>query len=515
LSALAIAASNGVGTYLFPALTIIFLAPVLLRVAPKRGVYSGIALAVIAWTLVANTVRPHVLDAGGGAPFIIIGVLLTFAAVLLISQNQEIVTAPLRPIIDRPSQAGLSTRLAVAYPLGRRFRTGAILIMYGLVIFTLVFVTILASLIGGTVDRQVASASGGYGLRVDFNPAAPIPNPARTLATGPMLGKVSTVTPLSTARVTVSDISPMVTGPTDAVVVSMDPSIMQEGGFPLAKRASAFPTDQAAWNALFADPRYTIVDNFLGQLNKGGPPGDFLRAGDVLTLTDPLTGKVEHKTIAGTLDSAFAFYGLGGGLYSPVIISREAAISQFGSALQPTAALVQPTRGESVHALAVLLQGQFLRQGLSAVRIRQAVEQNFAANNGFFQLMQGFVALGLLVGVAGLGVVMVRAVRERRRSIGVLRALGFPSRTVERAFLKESLFVTLEGVVIGTALSIVTTYLLFKNDELFQSSAGFSIPWVSIIVLAVAAIVASVLATLWPARQASKVKPAVALRMGE
>ena len=125
LSLVAIAGSNGVGTYLFPALALICLWPTLLRVAPKRLVYSGTALAVIAWTLVANTVRPHVLDSGGGGPFVFIGVLLTFAAVLLLSQNQEIVTAPLRPLIDRASQVGLSTRLAVAYPLGRRFRTGA------------------------------------------------------------------------------------------------------------------------------------------------------------------------------------------------------------------------------------------------------------------------------------------------------------------------------------------------------------------------------------------------------
>ncbi len=125
LSVVATAGSSGVGTYLFPALALICLWPTLLRVAPKRLVYSGTALAVIAWTLVANTVRPHVLDSGGGAPFVLIGVLLTFAAVLLLSQNQEIVTAPLRPLIDRASQVGLSTRLAVAYPLGRRFRTGA------------------------------------------------------------------------------------------------------------------------------------------------------------------------------------------------------------------------------------------------------------------------------------------------------------------------------------------------------------------------------------------------------
>jgi putative ABC transport system permease protein len=130
--------------------------------------------------------------------------------------------------------------------------------------------------------------------------------------------------------------------------------------------------------------------------------------------------------------------------------------------------------------------------------------------------MQGFLALGLIVGIAGLGVVMVRAVRERRRNIGVLRALGFQSGTVQRAFLTESTFVALEGIVLGAALSIVTSYLLFKNDEeLNASGVGFPIPWASIAVLVAAAALASVLATVWPARQASKIRPAVALRIAD
>ena len=52
-------------------------------------------------------------------------------------------------------------------------------------------------------------------------------------------------------------------------------------------------------------------------------------------------------------------------------------------------------------------------------------------------LSDGFLALGLLIGICGLGVVMVRAVRERRRTIGVLRALGFRAKTVERSFLSK------------------------------------------------------------------------------
>jgi putative ABC transport system permease protein len=266
--------------------------------------------------------------------------------------------------------------------------------------------------------------------------------------------------------------------------------------------------------AVFTDPRYVIVDRFLGQLDQGGPPKTLFRAGSTLTVTDPRTGHSERKTIVGILDSAFGFYGTGGGLFSPVIMSDRSAKELFGPGLPVSSALVRAAPGVSDGWLATNLQGQFLTNGLVAARIKRAVEQNFAANRGFFQLMQGFIALGLLVGIAGLGVMMVRAVRERRRSIGVLRALGFQSRTVQRAFLTESLFVSLEGVLIGAALSIVTAYLLFKNYEMFQTAAGgFSVPWLMIGIMMALATAASLLATFWPARQASKIRPAVAVRI--
>ncbi len=281
-------ASSGVGAYLFPPLAVVCLVPMLLRVAPKRWVYSGVALAVLVWSLAASTVRPQLLENGGSAAFILMGVLLTFSAVLLVSQNQEVVTAPLRPLIDRASQLGLSTRLAVAYPLGKRFRTGAILIMYGLVVFTLVIITVMSALFLSTVTRQVASASGGFGIRADFNPAAPIPDPSRTLTTGRFAGKVEAVAPLSAARGKVTDLNAALTSPVDAVVVGVDASIVQGEGFLLAERSANLEGDRAAWSAVLSDPRYVIVDNLLGQLASGGPT--LLRPGGTFTLTDPLTG---------------------------------------------------------------------------------------------------------------------------------------------------------------------------------------------------------------------------------
>jgi len=516
LAAVAIARSQGVGVYLYPALAVLALCPLLVRLAPRRWVYSGASLAVLGWGLAANTLRPKVFDDGSTATFIVLGSLLTFSAVLLVSQNQELLTRPLRPLIARPSLAGLATRLAVAYPIARRFRTGAILIMYGLVVFTLVLITVIGNLISAGTDTEVRNASGGYAVRADFNPSAPVADPARAFTTGRFAGKVAAVAPLTVVGGKVTNLIKGRTDPIDAAVVGTDPTVYQSGLFPLNKRLARLGDDRAVWQAVQADPGYVILDPFLGE-EGGGPSGVTYEPGDTLTLTDPNTGKAEQKTIAGVLKSSQGFFGVGNtGFLSPVIVSQSAARAQFGPNAKLASAFVKPAAGVTDQALAAELQGQYLPEGLVATQIRDQVERGFAANRGFFQLMQGFLALGLIVGIAGLGVVMVRAVRERRRTIGVLRALGFPSGTVQRAFLTESTFVALEGIVLGTALSIVTSYLLFKNDdELNASGVGFPIPWTSIAVLVLAAAAASVLATVWPARQAAKIRPAVALRIAD
>ncbi len=482
----AIAASQGIGTYLYPALAVLFLCPLLVRFWPKRWVYTGAALAVLAWGLAANTVRPEVLQGGSTVTFVILGTMLTFSAVFLVSQNQDIITRPLRPLI-----------------------------MYSLVVFTLVLITVLGGLINATVDNEVANASGGFAVRADFNPANPVPDPARTLTSGRFAGRIDATVPLLVSGGKVTNLASL-SKPVDCIVVGADPAIAEAGLYPLTKRLAGLGDDRAAWKAVMADRRYVILDQFLGSTG-GGPSSVTYKPGDTLTLTDPATGKAEQKTIAGILKSGGGFYGIAGTNFtSPTIMSATAAREQFGSQAKLTSLLLKPAPGVSDATLAADLQGQFLPQSLVATQVRQTVEKNFVATRSFFQLMQGFLALGLLVGIAGLGVVMVRAVRERRRNIGVLRALGFPARTVQRAFLTESSFVALEGIVLGTALSIVTSYLLFQNDPSFQGTGvGFPIPWLTIAVLVGASAVASLLATFWPARQASQIRPAVALRIAD
>jgi putative ABC transport system permease protein len=331
----------------------------------------------------------------------------------------------------------------------------------------------------------------------------------------PFAGRVAGVAPLESADAEVLGV-PGATKAVPATVVGATPALATGGLFPLDARLDRLGgDDRAVWQAVLADPRYVVVDQYLGY-DESGMDATVWRPGDTLTVTNPGTGRQEPKTVAGILADATAFEGPGEFGGSPLVMAAGGVREQFGARARPSAALVAVAPGVSDQALAADLQGEFLPSGLVATRMRHVVEQDFAANRSFFQLLQGFLALGLVVGVAGLGVVMIRAVRERRRTVGVLRALGVPARVVRRAFLLESSFVALEGILLGTALSIVTSYLLFRNDDdLAGAGVPFPIPWLHITLLVAATAVASLAATAWPARQAARIKPAVALRIAD
>ena len=122
------------------------------------------------------------------------------------------------------------------------------------------------------------------------------------------------------------------------------------------------------------------------------------------------------------------------------------------------------------------------------------------------------MGLGLLVGVAALGVVSFRSVVERRQAIGVLRAIGFRSSMIRTQFLIESTFISLLGIVLGMILGSLTSWNIIKEINEQFGGLEFTIPWSTIAVIVSITYVFSLLTTYWPARQAAQIYPAEALR---
>ncbi|MCP4228487.1 MAG: FtsX-like permease family protein, partial [Actinomycetia bacterium] len=135
------------------------------------------------------------------------------------------------------------------------------------------------------------------------------------------------------------------------------------------------------------------------------------------------------------------------------------------------------------------------------------------AQQGFLYLLQAYLGLGLLIGIAGLGVVLARAVRERRRQFGVMRALGIAAPVIRRAFVVEASFVAVQGVVLGIGLGLLSSWQVLTRSSAFEDGLGFTVPAQILIGLALACLAASLLMTSVPAIRAGRTTPAVALRM--
>lgn len=124
------------------------------------------------------------------------------------------------------------------------------------------------------------------------------------------------------------------------------------------------------------------------------------------------------------------------------------------------------------------------------------------------------MALGLLVGVTALGVISARAVVERRQQIGVLRAIGFRRRMVQLSFMLESSFIALTAIVVGTGLGLAVAFNVVDEyaRQPSMGSLSLSVPWLTLAIIFVAVYAVAMLTTLLPARRASRVFPAEALR---
>ncbi len=87
---------------------------------------------------------------------------------------------------------------------------------------------------------------------------------------------------------------------------------------------------------------------------------------------------------------------------------------------------------------------------MQATSIKELLHEISRTSFTINTLLQGFMSLGLVVGIAALGVISTRAVVERRHEIGILRAIGFRRSSVQAAFLLESSIVAILGIVIGS-----------------------------------------------------------------
>ena len=183
-----------------------------------------------------------------------------------------------------------------------------------------------------------------------------------------------------------------------------------------------------------------------------------------------------------------------------------------GEPVEPDVFYAKVVEGASVGETAQALERSMLSSGLNAAPLSELFAAGQAILRGILGLFQGFLALGLVVGIAGLGVISSRTVVERRQQIGVLRAIGYPSGTVALLFVLEANFIALTGILLGGVTGLILGDMTIGQAYDLATQLSFPTPWLTIAGMLAAAWFFSLLTTILPAWQASRIYPAEALR---
>jgi putative ABC transport system permease protein len=122
-------------------------------------------------------------------------------------------------------------------------------------------------------------------------------------------------------------------------------------------------------------------------------------------------------------------------------------------------------------------------------------------------LLAGIASISLLVGGIGIMNIMLVSVRERTREIGIRKAIGARGRDILSQFLVEALALSLAGGLIGIAVGVVASFGIGA-----YAGWGFVFSPVTVAVAVGFSLIVGIVFGVWPASQAARLDPVVALR---
>ncbi len=479
-----------------------------------------VVVLMLPWSVWESVFGPLSMDF---STWIVSGLMIVVGAVWVIVYNADLLLGAMMAVLGRVKALTPLLRMSMAYPLRSRFRTGTTLAMFTLVVFTLVTGSTSTGSFQAALN-DVDTFGGGFDIRAGTGARAAIPDMGAAL--DERLGaRASDYPVVGSQSVLAVDARQLGTGrPFENYHVrGLDSSFLSHTTFHLGAVARGYTSSRDVWTALQEHVGLAVVDSLVVQRRDNFGfnvmPSDFRITGFYaddgkpfdpvpIEVLDKQTGEKTRLTIIGVLSDSAPLE------MSGISSSQSTLTAAFPGRAEPTIHYFTVAPGVDPGAAAQRLESSFITNGLEAEPIQKVVDDAVAANKTFNRLIQGFMALGLVVGVAALGVISARAVVERRQQIGVMRAIGFRRTMIQTVFLLESSFVALTSIVVGTALGLLLGWNIIRDSRETPSWANLEmvVPWGDLVLIFVLVYAVALLATLAPAIRASRIAPAEALR---
>lgn len=196
-----------------------------------------------------------------------------------------------------------------------------------------------------------------------------------------------------------------------------------------------------------------------------------------------------------------------------------AAVAAGGTASPGFASDGQSPAPRPAYTAAVVIAKQLndvaaVRAGLAAIGYSSTAPVGLIVSVGRYLhvvelVLSGIGLVALAIAALGIANALFAAIRERRREIGVMKAIGARDRDVLRVFLVEAVFLGLLGGVIGTVLGIVMAAAIAANANAYLHSEGLagvalSIPWLLPAGAVAGSALVALLAGVFPALRAAR-----------
>lgn len=447
--------------------------------------YSGAGVAAAAWAIAYWWFVSGTISAAAGTTPLAGALVISVVGLSVLVTSNLAVLERLGALLGRPSGWLRATlRPALAYSSRRPLRTGLVIAAFSIV--TAVLVIVQSGL--SAARRDLAPATGGWDVRATVVGTDQLALPAQLMQHVARQETLPSRTFLGPVKWKYADFRGTVDWHQESITVyGLSAQQLTGGIMPLIARDPRFSNDAAAWAAISRDP--TLV-------------ASSLNIGSVAHLG---TGQGTVFTVVAQLASAG---GSSPGLL-PGLVGSQPALASLAGSPPGTTLLLKAAGGTTPQALARALQPALMAQGADANTALQLMQAQYDANLGLNDFFVGLMRVGLVVGILGLGAVALRAVIERRRAIGVLRAVGYRSVQVLVGMLIETALIATVGLVVGLVVALGLGGPLLSA---LAPKSQFILDYVDI-ALTVGLVYAAVLiVTFLPALRAARLRPAEALR---
>ena len=188
----------------------------------------------------------------------------------------------------------------------------------------------------------------------------------------------------------------------------------------------------------------------------------------------------------------------------------EAAMAQFATLPVGTTILAKTAPGADVKAVARDIQRGVFSQGAEVTTVKEMIDATSRGPQSGVDAIRLIMGVGLLVGILSLGILALRAIIERRRAIGMLRALGYRPGQVLAGIVSEGLITATCGALVGIGVGVLMgaifmgVYLPLSRIEVDASTLALIVGLIYLSVLAV---------TIPPALRAARLPAVEALRL--